>query len=77
MPNRIADRIAEGAERISSLLGPRVMRYIARFNKRVTNPIQRLWAPHLQHMAVIEHHDRRSGKKYLTRSWLSSTATTS
>lgn len=66
MPNGVADRIAAVAERISAILGPRVMRFIARFNKRVTNPIQRLWAPRLRHMAVIEHRGRRSGTTYRT-----------
>ena len=41
MPNGVADRIAVVAERISAILGPRVMRFIAQFNKRVTKPIQR------------------------------------
>lgn len=66
MPNGVADRIATVAERISAILGPRVMRFIAQFNKRVTNPIQRLWAPRLRHMAVIEHRGRRSGTTYRT-----------
>ncbi|MGH3640840.1 MAG: nitroreductase family deazaflavin-dependent oxidoreductase [Mycobacterium sp.] len=66
MSNTIANRIAVVAERISSLLGLRTMRYIAHFNKRVTNPIQRLWAPRLDHMAVIEHRGRRTGKDYRT-----------
>lgn len=42
------------------------MRVIARFNKYVTNPLQRLWAPHLPYMAVIEHTGRTSGKPYRT-----------
>ena len=42
------------------------MRVIARFNKYVTNPLQRLWAPWLPYMAVIEHTGRKSGKPYRT-----------
>lgn len=43
-----------------------MMRIIARFNKYATNPVQRLWAPHLRHMAVIEHTGRKSGHTYRT-----------
>lgn len=39
---------------------------VARFNKRVTNPIQGLWAPRLAPWAVVEHVGRRSGTKYST-----------
>ncbi|GAA5153575.1 hypothetical protein GCM10023321_24030 [Pseudonocardia eucalypti] len=42
------------------------MRAIARFNKRVNNPLQRLWAAHLPYMAVIEHKGRYSGNIYRT-----------
>ena len=42
------------------------MRAIARFNKWVTNPIQRMWAPRLTYMAVIEHTGRKSGNTYRT-----------
>jgi hypothetical protein len=42
------------------------MRTIARVNKHVTNPVQKLWAPRLRHMAVIEHAGRKSGKSYQT-----------
>ncbi|ART73486.1 nitroreductase family deazaflavin-dependent oxidoreductase [Mycobacterium dioxanotrophicus] len=42
------------------------MRALARFNKYVTNPIQRMWAPYLPYMAVIEHVDRKSGTSYRT-----------
>jgi deazaflavin-dependent oxidoreductase (nitroreductase family) len=61
-----ANWIATVMERISSLLGPRVTRAIARFNNWVTNPIQRLWAPHLPNMAVVEHRGRKSGNDYRT-----------
>lgn len=66
MTSRLADTIATVAERISSLLGSRAMRTLARFNKHVTNPIQRMWAPYLPYMAVIEHVGRRSGAGYRT-----------
>ena len=42
------------------------MRVVARLNKYVTNPVQRRWAPHLRHMAVIEHVGRMSGRTYRT-----------
>lgn len=37
---------------------------LARFNKIVTNPIQRQWAPHLAPFAMVEHVGRKSGKTY-------------
>ncbi|WP_018180622.1 nitroreductase family deazaflavin-dependent oxidoreductase [Jongsikchunia kroppenstedtii] len=43
-----------------------VPRAVANFNRRVTNPIQRLWAPHLPLFALIEHTGRKSGKAYTT-----------
>jgi deazaflavin-dependent oxidoreductase (nitroreductase family) len=66
MPNRIADSVATVAAQIASALGPQMMRIIARFTKYVTNPVLRFWAPHLRHMAVIEHTGRRSGHTYRT-----------
>lgn len=66
MPSSIANSIAVVAERIAATLGPRAMRVIARFNKYVTNPLQRLWAPWLPYMAVIEHTGRKSGRPYRT-----------
>ena len=66
MTGGIADRIAAVAERISAVLGPGMMPFVARLNKRVTNPIQRLWASNLSHMAVIEHTGRKSGYNYQT-----------
>jgi deazaflavin-dependent oxidoreductase (nitroreductase family) len=66
MANQVANSIAAVAARISSVLGPRVMRIIARFNRYVTNPVQRLWAPRLRYMAVIEHRGRKSGNSYQT-----------
>lgn len=37
---------------------------VARFNKVVTNPIQRMWAPRVAPYAMVEHVGRKSGKKY-------------
>ncbi|OBI33526.1 peptidase [Mycobacterium sp. E1386] len=39
---------------------------LARFNRRVTNPVQRLWAGWLPPFAIVEHVGRRSGKPYRT-----------
>ena len=38
----------------------------ARFNRRVTNPIQRLWAGRIPAHGILEHVGRRSGKTYRT-----------
>ncbi|KUI39595.1 peptidase [Mycobacterium sp. GA-1199] len=40
--------------------------WLARFNRRVTNPIQRLWAGWAPSMGILEHTGRRSGKPYRT-----------
>jgi deazaflavin-dependent oxidoreductase (nitroreductase family) len=40
--------------------------WLARFNRHVTNPVQRLWAGWAPTMAVLEHVGRRSGKHYRT-----------
>ncbi|MGC2654282.1 MAG: nitroreductase family deazaflavin-dependent oxidoreductase [Mycobacterium sp.] len=39
---------------------------LARFNRHVTNPIQRLWAGRLPPFGILEHVGRRSGKPYRT-----------
>src|SRR5260370_40552144 len=39
---------------------------LARFNRHVTNPIQRLWAGWAPTFAIVEHVGRRSGKAYRT-----------
>jgi deazaflavin-dependent oxidoreductase (nitroreductase family) len=41
-------------------------RSLARFNKKVTNRIQGLWAPWLPPWAVIVHKGRKSGREYQT-----------
>ncbi len=39
---------------------------LARFNRHVTNPVQRLWAGWAPGMGVLEHVGRRSGRVYRT-----------
>jgi deazaflavin-dependent oxidoreductase (nitroreductase family) len=39
---------------------------LARFNRHVTNPLQRLWAGWLPPFGIVEHVGRRSGKEYRT-----------
>ena len=40
--------------------------WLARFNRHVTNPIQRIWAGHAPSFGILEHVGRRSGKTYRT-----------
>lgn len=40
--------------------------WLARFNRHVTNPIQRLWAGWAPTMGTLEHVGRKSGKRYRT-----------
>ncbi len=40
--------------------------WLARFNRRVTNPLQRLWAGWAPSMGILEHVGRKSGKRYRT-----------
>jgi deazaflavin-dependent oxidoreductase (nitroreductase family) len=40
--------------------------WLARFNRHVTNPIQRLWAGWIPLHGILEHVGRRSGKSYRT-----------
>lgn len=44
----------------------RLPQRLARFNRHVTNPIQRLWAGRLPAFGILEHVGRRSGKTYRT-----------
>jgi deazaflavin-dependent oxidoreductase (nitroreductase family) len=44
----------------------RLPRGLARFNRYVTNPVQRLWAGRIPGFAIIEHIGRRSGRTYRT-----------
>jgi deazaflavin-dependent oxidoreductase (nitroreductase family) len=39
---------------------------LARFNRHVTNPIQRMWAGWAPSFGILEHIGRRSGKQYRT-----------
>jgi deazaflavin-dependent oxidoreductase (nitroreductase family) len=39
---------------------------LARFNRHVTNPIQRLWAGRIPAHGILEHVGRRSGGSYRT-----------
>ena len=40
--------------------------WLARFNRHVTNPIQRMWAGWAPTMGILDHVGRRSGKHYRT-----------
>lgn len=40
--------------------------WLARFNRHVTNPVQRLWAGWLPGFGILEHVGRKSGKQYRT-----------
>ncbi|MGH9136109.1 MAG: nitroreductase family deazaflavin-dependent oxidoreductase [Acidimicrobiales bacterium] len=44
----------------------RFARLVARFNRVVTNPIQRHWAGRIPLHAIVEHVGRRTGKPYRT-----------
>ena len=37
--------------------------WLARFNRHVTNPVQRLWAGFAPGMGILEHVGRKSGKQ--------------
>lgn len=41
-------------------------RAVARFNRRLVNPVQRLWAPWLKPFALVVHTGRVSGREYRT-----------
>ena len=40
--------------------------WLARFNRYVTNPVQRIWAGYVPTMGILEHVGRKSGKTYRT-----------
>lgn len=46
--------------------GMQLPQRLARFNRHVTNPVQRLWAGWLPPFGIVEHVGRRSGKRYRT-----------
>ena len=39
---------------------------LARFNRVVTNPVQRLWAGRVAPFAIVEHVGRKTGRPYRT-----------
>ena len=40
--------------------------WLARANRRITNPVQRMWAGWAPSFGILEHVGRRSGKQYRT-----------
>lgn len=38
--------------------------WLPRLNRRVVNPVQRLWAPYLPPLAMVGHRGRRSGRHH-------------
>lgn len=48
------------------MVGMQLPQWLARFNRHVTNPIQRLWAGWVPTMGILEHVGRRSGNAYRT-----------
>ncbi len=46
--------------------GMQLPQWLARFNRHVTNPIQRMWAGWAPTMGILEHVGRRSGRPYRT-----------
>ena len=44
----------------------RLPQWLARFNRHVTNPIQRMWAGWAPTMGILEHVGRRSDRRYRT-----------
>jgi deazaflavin-dependent oxidoreductase (nitroreductase family) len=41
-------------------------RALARFNRLVTNPVQRVWAGRLPGFVIVEHTGRKTGRRYRT-----------
>ncbi len=56
--------MSAGADELDSCM--QLPQGLARFNRHVTNPVQRLWAGWAPSFAIIEHVGRRSGKPYRT-----------
>ncbi len=71
MRDRFAATVARAVARIAAAAGPKRMQALARFNRCVTKPVQRLWAPYLPYMAVLEHEGRKSGTPTAHRFWRS------
>ncbi|MET0700919.1 MAG: nitroreductase family deazaflavin-dependent oxidoreductase [Mycobacterium sp.] len=40
--------------------------WLARFNRRVTNPVQRIWAGYIPAFGILEHTGRKSGRTFRT-----------
>ena len=47
-------------------MGMQLPQWLARFNRYVTNPVQRMWAGWAPTMGILEHVGRRSGRQYRT-----------
>ena len=48
------------------MAGMQLPQRLARFNRHVTNPIQRMWAGWAPTFGILEHVGRRSGKPFRT-----------
>jgi deazaflavin-dependent oxidoreductase (nitroreductase family) len=48
------------------MMGMQLPQWLARFNRHVTNPVQRIWAGWAPTMGILEHIGRRSGRQYRT-----------
>jgi deazaflavin-dependent oxidoreductase (nitroreductase family) len=48
------------------MVGMQLPQWLARFNRHVTNPIQRMWAGWIPAFGILEHVGRKSGKPYRT-----------
>ncbi len=48
------------------MVGMQLPQWLARFNRHVTNPVQRLWAGWAPTMGILEHVGRKSGTRYRT-----------
>lgn len=46
--------------------GVQLPQRLARFNRYVTNPVQRIWAGHAPSFGILEHVGRKSGTHYRT-----------
>lgn len=56
------------------MAGMQLPQWLARFNRHVTNPVQRLWAGWAPSMGILEHAGRKSGRRYRTPLTVFSTA---
>lgn len=48
------------------MAGMQLPQWLARANRRITNPVQRMWAGWAPSYGILEHVGRRSGKHYRT-----------